>query len=103
MTSILMTIASIKAEPAVVSSFKGLAPAIDALLPFKCIPYIHYLVHFKKNQVKTQALIDSDSKVNAITWSYVTKLGLKIRVTDVRAQKIDGFTLETFGMVLVSF
>ena len=31
------------------------------------------------------------------------KLGLKVRLTNVRAQKIDGFTLETFEMVLASF
>lgn len=34
---------------------------------------------------------------------YASKLGLKVRHTDVRAQKIDGSILITFGMVLASF
>ena len=38
-----------------------------------------------------------------MTPGYILKLGLKVRSTDVRAQKIDGSTLETFGMVLASF
>ena len=38
-----------------------------------------------------------------MTPGYVLKLGLKVRPTDVGAQKIDGSTLETFGMVLASF
>ena len=35
--------------------------------------------------------------------AYVSKLGLKVHSTDVRAQKIDGSTLKTFGMILASF
>ena len=38
-----------------------------------------------------------------MTPGYASKLGLKVRPTDVGAQKIDGSTLETFGMVLASF
>ena len=38
-----------------------------------------------------------------MTPGYTLKLGLKIRPIDVRAQKIDGSTLKTFGMVLASF
>ena len=38
-----------------------------------------------------------------MTPGYALKLGLKVRPTDVGAQKIDGSTLETFGMVLASF
>ena len=34
---------------------------------------------------------------------YASKLGLRVRQTDVGAQKIDGSTLETFEMILVSF
>ena len=41
--------------------------------------------------------------VNAMTLGYASKLGLKVRPTDVRAQKIDGSTLKTFEMVLASF
>ena len=35
--------------------------------------------------------------------AYTSKLGLQVYHTVVKAQKIDGFTLETFGIVLVSF
>lgn len=38
-----------------------------------------------------------------MTRSYTIKLGLKVWRTDVRAQKIDGFTLETFAMILANF
>ena len=65
------------------------------------VPYICYPILFKKNEV--QALIDSGSKVNAMTLGYALKLGLKVRPTDGGAQKINSFTFETFGMVLASF
>lgn len=38
-----------------------------------------------------------------MTAAYVLKLGFKICSTDVKAPKIDGFTLEIFKMVLASF
>ena len=38
-----------------------------------------------------------------MTLGYVLKLGLKVRPTNVKAQKIDGSTLQTFEMVLASF
>ena len=38
-----------------------------------------------------------------MTLAYASKLGLKVRPTDVRAQKIDGSTLKMFGMVQTSF
>ena len=50
-----------------------------------------------------QALIDSGSEVNAIHPSFVKQLGLSIRPTDVGAQKIDGTTLDTHGMVVAAF
>ena len=56
---------------------------------------------FQKNKV--QALIDLSSKVNAITPVYASILGLQVQRTDVGVQKIDGFTLKTFGMILASF
>ena len=65
------------------------------------VPCIRYLIRFKKNDV--QALIDSGSEVNAMTPGYASKLGLKVRPINVGAQKIDGSTLKTFGMVLASF
>ena len=38
-----------------------------------------------------------------MTLGYVLKLGLKIRLTNVGAQKIDGSTFEIFRIVLASF
>ena len=35
--------------------------------------------------------------------AYAEKLGFKTWKTNVRAQKIDGSTLETFGMVIADF
>ena len=38
-----------------------------------------------------------------MTPAYASKLGLRVRHTNVGAQKIDGSTLQTFGMVLANF
>ena len=38
-----------------------------------------------------------------MTPAYSSKLGLQVHCTDVGAQKIDGSTFKTFGMVLASF
>ena len=65
------------------------------------VPCVYYLIWFKKKEVQT--LIDSGSEVNAMTPTYASKLGLWVHRTDIRTQKIDGFTLKTFGMVLASF
>ena len=35
--------------------------------------------------------------------TYASRLGLRVYRTDIRAQKVDGSTLKTFGMVLASF
>ena len=69
------------------------------------IPCIHYLIQFKKNTSKAQvqALIDSRSEVNTIHLTFAKQLGLPIRPTDVGAQKIDGTTLDTNGMVVAAF
>ena len=68
------------------------------------VPCIHYPVQFKDtDRAPVQALIDSGSEVNAIHLSFVKQLGLSIRPTDVGAQKIDGTTLDTHGMVLAAF
>lgn len=66
--------------------------------------YIYYPFYFckdKKNKIK--ALINLDSKVNTMTPTYTLKLSVKVRFTDVRAQKIDGSMLKMFEMVLVNF
>ena len=41
--------------------------------------------------------------VNAMHPAYAKKLGFLVRKTNVGAQKIDGSTLETFGMVIAGF
>ena len=38
-----------------------------------------------------------------MTQAYTAHLGLKVRVTDVGAQKIDGFLLATYSMVIAAF
>ena len=63
--------------------------------------YIYYLVQFQKKLNK--ALLNSSSEVNAINPDYVQKLELKIRKTNIRAQKIDGSDLKTFGIVFTDF
>ena len=68
------------------------------------VPCIHYLLRFRKDKEnEVQALINSGSKVNAMTPAYVLKLGLKVYHTNVGAQKSHGSILETFGIVLTSF
>ena len=49
------------------------------------------------------ALIDSGSEVNAIHPLYAKKLDLDIQTTNMKAQKIDGTTLETFEIVIAGF
>lgn len=59
-------------------------------LPLKHVLCIHYLVCFKKDQTKVQALLDSGNNVNTITLAYTARFGFKVRPTDIRAEKIDG-------------
>lgn len=63
---------------------------------------IYYPVCSRKDQAEVRVLINSGNEVNAIIPAYTSKLGLKDQVTDVETQ-INGSTLKTFGMVLVSF
>ena len=65
---------------------------------------ICYPVQFRKDKGKdVLALLDSGSKVNAMTPAYTAHLGLKVRMTDVGAQKIDGSSLAIYGMVIAAF
>ena len=61
---------------------------------------IHYFIWFQENQEQVRALLDSGSKVNAMNFAFAWKLGLHIRKTNVRAQKIEDSTLKTFGMII---
>ncbi len=64
------------------------------------VPCIWYSVTFKD---QTEALLDSGSVINAMSQTFAQQLGLKIRKINVGAQKIDGTTLETYGMVVSTF
>lgn len=80
------------------------APTSDnSTLPLKHMLYIYYPVHFKKDQAKVRAQLDSNSKVNIITPAYTVRIGFKDRPTNNRAQKIDGSIFQTFGIALASF
>ncbi len=48
-------------------------------------------------------MINSTSKVNAITSTYVTKFGLVTQKTDISIQKIDSLALIIYIMILSSF
>ena len=68
------------------------------------LPCICYPVQFRKDKDKdVLALLDSGSGVNAMTPAYGAHLGIKVRVTDIGAQKIDGSSLATYGMVIAAF
>ena len=48
-------------------------------------------------------MLNSGSKVNAMSPAYAKRLGLKTRKTNIKAQKIDGSAFETFEMVIADF
>lgn len=78
-----MVVANIKAKHAV-------GPGVLTIehLLHEYVSCTHYLVQFEKDLVKTLALIDFGSKINAITQLYAIKLGLKFWITNIGAQKI---------------
>ena len=47
--------------------------------------------------------VSSRSEVNTIHPTFAKELGFPIRSIDVRAQKIDGTTLDTYGVVNTAF
>lgn len=67
-----------------IPSLQTLAPDNSSLLVERLL-CIYYLVRFKKDKTKVQALIDTSSKINAITPAYMAKLGLKVQSSDVKA------------------
>ncbi len=64
------------------------------------VPCIRYPVTFKD---QTKALLDSGSKVNVISQAFAQQLSLKICKTNIRAQKINSTTLETYKIVVSTF
>ena len=68
------------------------------------IPCICYLVQFHKDKGKdVLALFDSSNEVNAMTLAHAAHLGLKVKVTHVGVQKINGSLLVTYSMVIAAF
>ena len=49
------------------------------------------------------ALFDLGSKVNGVHSAFAKELGLLIRLTNIRAQKIDGTTLDIYKMLVAVF
>ena len=64
---------------------------------------IYYSIQFRKDPNGIQVLLNSGNEVNAINPAYTLRLSLQVHYTNIRAQKIDGSTLEIFGMVLANF
>lgn len=73
----------------------------DVILDY--ILWIHYLGCFWKANDKVLALIDLWSKFNTIIPVYISKLGLKVRPTNVGIEKVDGSILKKFSIVFASF
>ena len=69
----------------------------------KHLEYIQYLIKFWKNKEIIQALINFVNEAIAIIQAYSLTLALKVCLTAVRAQKIDGFSYKTFVIVIASF
>ena len=67
------------------------------------VPCIRYPITFRKKSVLMLVLFDLSSEFNAIYLTFAQELGLSIKPTDVRVQKIGGTTLDTFGIVVIAF
>ena len=67
------------------------------------VPCIYYPIWFQEGQGQVKALLDSNSKINAMSPAYVEKLGLKARKTNIGVQKIDGSAFKTFEIVIADF
>ena len=77
------------------------------------VPCIYYPLWFlegqelesqrQEGQEQVRPLLNSGSVFNAMSLAYVERLGLKTWKINVGAQKIDGSSLESFGMVITDF
>ena len=65
------------------------------------VPSIQYLITFKKKFLSV--LFDSNSEVNAIYPTFIKKLGLSIKLTDIEVQEIDSIILDTYQMIVIAF
>lgn len=75
--------------------------AILEALSLQKVFYIKYLVQISDSNVRT--LIDLGSEINAITPTYLTKLDLVIRSTNVTAQRINSILLKIYGIIIARF
>ena len=76
-------------------------PKIRVLDNVSCI---RYPVQFRKDKGNNVlALLNFKSEVNAMTLAYAAYLSLKVRMTNVNAQKIDRCLLATYGMIIAAF
>lgn len=64
---------------------------------------IQYSIKFKKDDIKIQALIDSNNEVNAIIPTYAAIPELHVCLTNIRASKIDRSILSIYNIVLANF
>lgn len=48
-------------------------------------------------------MIILESEINAISPAYGKKLGFQIQKTDIKARKVDGSSLNIFGIVIADF
>ena len=62
----------------------------------KDILYIYYLFHFWKSSDNTQTLINSSSKLNIISLTYILKFNFQVIKTNIKAQKIDKSSIITY-------
>ena len=77
--------------------------AVDENLGFNLVKVlcIRYSINFRKNSVST--FFDLGSEINIVYLIFAKELSLPIRLTDVRVQKIDSITLDTYGKEVVAF
>ena len=76
----------------------------------KQLTCIQYLIAFSGGITQNgsaldpvSAFLDSGSEVNTMHPAFAERLGLVVQATNVGAQKIDGTTLETYGMIVAVF
>ena len=72
----------------------------------RVLDWVHcicYLRQFRKDKGKdVLALLNSGSEVNVMTLVYAAQLGLKVKKTNIDAQKIDRFSLAIYGIVIAT-
>lgn len=68
------------------------------------LPCIYYPIQFRKWGKKVaRTLIDSNSEINIITPIYAKQLELQNQHSNIRAQKINSLSIESFGIVIARF